>query len=104
MKDNNLPDTIEMLYIESSAIGLVEFRNRVEKLIKEERKKAYSVGFEVAKKNYTYKMITKGTLPKVYENIATTYYQLTGYKDIFYDYLKDEINVYELTSSERTKE
>ena len=35
MKDN-LPDPIEMLYIESPSIGLVEFRNRVEQLIKEE--------------------------------------------------------------------
>ena len=33
VSENNSPDTIEMLYIESSNIGLVEFKNRIETLI-----------------------------------------------------------------------
>ena len=34
--ENNSPDTIEMLYIESPSIGLVEFRCRIEQIIKQE--------------------------------------------------------------------
>jgi len=33
VSENNSPDTIEMLYIESPSIGLVEFRKRIEALI-----------------------------------------------------------------------
>lgn len=50
VSENNSPDTIEMLYIESPGIGLVEFRRRLEQLIKEEVDKerfaAYKRGFE----------------------------------------------------------
>lgn len=81
------PDELDYRY--NQVMNIME--DRLKESDTKARKEAYSLGFETAKKTYTYKMVPCTQLLKVYQDIAIAYQQSTGIEyDLFIGWLHDK--------------
>jgi len=88
LRQCDFPDAIDRLHTELQA----HIEQKVAEANKNARKEAYSLGFETAKKTYTYKMIPVSKVNNIYKEIAVAYQQTTGEeKCLFTDWLNDKV-------------